>query len=49
MRYKSELCHLWQKIEYEYKEEHMWSECPRNEYSRNKGKNSTKKEYLSYA
>ena len=33
---KIKSCRLWKKGECEYKDEHMRSECPRNEYSRNK-------------
>jgi len=35
---KSKPCRLRQEGKYDYKDEHLWSECPRNNYSRNKGK-----------
>ena len=42
-RQKSRLCCLWKNGECEYKKEHMRSECPRNDYSRNNGKKYNEK------
>ena len=35
---KSKLCSYWQAGECELKEEHTWSQCPRNPYSKNYNK-----------
>ena len=35
---KSKTCRLWAKGKCDYKKEHLYSECPNNPYSRNKGK-----------
>lgn len=46
-RQKSKTCRLWQSGECDYKEEHLWSECPRNKWSRNKGKRCNEKGELA--
>lgn len=35
---KSFLCKKWIDGECQYKSRHLWSECPSNQYSKNKGK-----------
>lgn len=43
---KSNVCGYWKKGECEFKEEHTWSECPRNKYSKNKDKKCDEKGQL---